>query len=781
MFEKSRDYISKLFKTAYHSILKNLRTFFPLFIAIFLIECILFTVFLSFQNNIAIRSEKIADEYAHHVVVSGLNEEEMLLLRNDERTVSRNDMCFDVVKTLKYDSNVYDPSYTVYIKILTGNKNYGIFGWFIDDSLEANYDAMLYRYRDVFETENSGPNEGPSIVLTPLYTEESRANQLKTGCVFSILFVSLASAAIFCSLYRVYLNDKKFAFGIYSTFGATRHELRTQAVAELLIATAFMLLPAYYVSSFVCLCFYHIGGSSFHFDLFALKNWILILLWTSIILYAAVLFSMRTFRKDEPTKLLSAEEGTNPVSSPKRSRDLLRGRFPFSYECLSVLRFRQHHLFLTLFSALLSVLFVLGSYFSAVHAESLAIKNRTDAHFTISVADASMLDSEFISLFKKVSGIKSIHTRPVSSSAEDYASFLQVNAENVSSKKDLLNDKEHASYYTGSACFYSGAFDVADYFSSTYKVSGAPELFSADAQNVLIGKTVENRDAFSFSVGDKITVAVAETDENGDVIYLDENAQKIANMTGESFWRAAYESFAFRYYTFQVVGIIEDYPSGVDGTPIVMHPEAYEKITHKTPVVNQIDIRMSENTTPSTLLEAEGALRALAARLGNCIVTSHESFFENRVVPMYCYPWLIRVVSVLFLLFLPLTWLYSQFLFFKKREKEFYILSAISAPLAKIRALYFSNLLTVLPIALLSFITSFLLSRFACFMFERYLPVVLDISDAVMSGTVLPFYYYLIGIAVTVLSSFASLWLPYARYKKRCMGEKAANELHSDN
>ena len=177
MLEKAHDYFSKLFKTAYHSILKSFRAFFPLFIAILLIESILFSVFLSFQNNISLRSEKIAKEYPHHIVVSGLNEEEMLLLRNDDRTVSLNDHCFDVTKTIKYESNAYDPTYTVYIKILTGNKNYGIYKWFIDDSLEANYEAMRYRYRDVFETKD-GPNERLSILVTPLYTQEADITSL---------------------------------------------------------------------------------------------------------------------------------------------------------------------------------------------------------------------------------------------------------------------------------------------------------------------------------------------------------------------------------------------------------------------------------------------------------------------------------------------------------------------------------------------------------------------------------------------------------------------------
>lgn len=778
MLEKAQDYFSKLFKTAYHSILKSFRAFLPLFIAILLIESILFSVLLSFQNNIFLRSEKIAKEYSHHIVVSGLNEEEMLLLRNDPRTVSLNDQCFDVTKTIKYESNAYDPTYTVYIKILTGNKNYGIYKWFIDDSLEANYEAMRYRYRDVFETKD-GPNERLSVLVTPLYTEEADANQLKLLCAFVMLIASVLSAMIFYSLYCVYLNDKKFALGIYAAFGATRRELRIQAMAELIIAALFTILPSYYIASLLCKLVYQTGNSSFHAPIISLKNWIFILLWVAVVLYFSLLLAMRTATKTEPMRLLSAEENTNPVSPAKRSFSLIGKHFPLSYELLSILRFRRHHLMLAFFSAFLSLLFVLGSYFSAVYTGSASIRERTSPHFTLRFSNVSMLTEEYTSIFKQLDAIETAYTHPDSASAEEYATFLMVSEGNVSYKSNLVHDKENGSYYTGNVCLYSGAFDIADYFSSVYTVSGEPSAFSSDPQSILIGNSIDNKDAFAFEVGDTVTLAVAQTDEKGEVIYLEESATKISNMTGRSFWKAAYENFAFHYYTFTVVGIIEDYPSGKDGTPIVMHPEAYENITGQPPVIDQMEIRLKESAPTKSFLETESALRGIAARLGNCTVNSEKSFFENAVTSMYCYGPLLRAISAIFLLFLPLTWLYSQALFFKKREKEFHILSAISAPIAKIRALYLCNLLIVIPIAIFSLFLSFSASQILRFLFERYLPSVLGISDAIINTVSLPLFPYLAGFAVTLPSCFISLLLPYFRYKKRYLNESTANEFQN--
>ena len=780
MLEKARDYLTSLFKTAYHSILKAFRLFLPLFIAIFLIESILFTIFLAFQNNIALRNDKIEREYTHHLTVSGLKESEMLLLRNDDRTLSRNDMCFDVIKTMKYESAAYDPTYTVYIKILTGNKNYGIWGLFIDDSLEANYDLMVARYADVFGTEEK-PNNHISIEYTPLHTKEADERQLNFLCGVSLLFASLLSAVVFCSLYRVYLEEKKFSFGIYTAFGATKHELRTQAMAELSIASAALLLPSYYIASLLCRFIYQNGSSSFSAPIFSLGAWLFILLLSGITLYLAVFFAMKGLTHGDPMKLLVAEGEANTVSSPRRSYDLLKGKFPFSFEWISMLRFRRHHIALTLFSALLSISFMLGFYFSAIYERNAAIGERTDPHFTLRFSNVSVLSEDYTTIFQGLDNVSSAYTLPNSSSAEEYASFLRVPDKNILSKNTLVRDEENALYYTGNVRLYSGAFDIADYFSSVYSVSGEPERFLSDPQNILIGKTVENKDAFSFNVGDTITLAVAETDEEGNVVYLNEEAEKLSNLTGRSFWKAAYESFAFRYYTFTVVGIIENYPSGVDGVPVVMHPEAYKSITGASPTVDQMTVRVDDDATTKEFIDVESALRGIASRLGNCTVTTERAFFENNTENLYCYAPLLRFVTAMFLLFLPISWLYSQSLFFKKREKEFYVLGAISAPLSRIRSIYLCNALILIPIALLSFVTSLIISGVVFFVVERYLPSVLSIGGAVVEIVSLPFYVYFIGIAVTIPSCLLSLLHPYFRYKKKYYSEKAATHFQADN
>jgi len=483
----------------------------------------------------------------------------------------------------------------------------------------------------------------------------------------------------------------------------------------------------------------------------------------------------------EPAKLLSTEEKVNPVIPAKHSRSLINRRFPLFYEGLSVIRFRRHHIALSLFSTLLSVLFLVGFYLSAIYTGNLSEQKRTEPHFTMQFSNVSMLGEDYVSIFKQLEKLESVYTLPTSSPAEDYAAFLRIFDNNIVDTNGLVRDKENALHYTGDFRIFSGSFDIADYFSSLYEVSGAPETLFENRQNILIGKTVQNSEAFSFEVGDTVTIAVAKTDEDGKVIYLDEDAKEISNLTGRSFWKAAYEKLELSYYSFTVVGIVENFPSAVDGIPIVMHPDAYESITGSAPVIDQMTFRVSQNGTVKDFLDVESALRGIAARLGHCVVTTENTFFEHQIQHNYCYEKLLRAVTVLFLFFLPLTWFYSQALFFKKREKEFYILNAISAPLSRIRSLYLSNILLLLPIALFSVLLTLAAFGILYFLFERYLPGVFGTSSIVASTTHLPAYAYFVGIALTAPSCILSLLFPYLAYKKKFYAEKNASSFRDDN
>jgi hypothetical protein len=489
---------------------------------------------------------------------------------------------------------------------------------------------------------------------------------------------------------------------------------------------------------------------------------------------------MRSVAKAEPMKLLLAEENANLVSSPDSSFSLLHLRFPLSYEGISLLRFRRHHISLAIVSALLSVLFVFGFYLSSFYQDSAEIRYQTDAHFTARFSNLDTVSEDHLTIFRNVNGVATAFSVPDSARAADYAALFTVSDKNVTKQNGLLEDAERDRYYTGDALFISGASDLSEYFTATYRTSGEPSRFSEDRYNVLVGATYQNKDTFSYAVGDTVTLAVAELDEEGKVVYLEEDATPISGLSGRYFWEAAYESFSFRYITLTVVGVIENFPSATDGVPIVMHPEVFEEITGKAPVVDQIDIRVARDASVASFIDTESSLRGIASRLGHCTLDTHDTFFENRMEPSYAYGGLIRTVICLFLVFIPLIWLYSQALFFRKREREFYVLQAISATDADIRRIHFSGALMMLPVGIASVSLSLLLFGALRLLFELFLPNVFGIASAVTHSVSIPPVIYLTGLLVAFFSCILSALFPYLSYKRRARSEATATSFYDE-
>ncbi len=779
MFEKLHDYLSKQIKTAYRTIIKSLRLFIPMILAILLIECLLFTVLLSFKSNIDMRHDAIHRGYDYHVVLSGLNSNELSALDYADDLSSAKDS-FDISRSVEYTSDTQDPSYTVYIKLLTGNKGYGIFKLFINDSLETNFNAMRLSCPAVFGTEEH-PNHDLSLAFSPLYTEGEHAKELRQLCAGAMVLIALICTVLFGFLFRAYMNDRKFIFGLYSAFGAHSRDLIASVMTEMILIALVLTLPSYYLSAIACKLLYAGAGAPYFFDFLSPSAWITVLLATLLILFIAVLLPLIKLSRTPPMQMLAAESDANSVVSPRMSFSLLNRSFPFGYEVASLWRFRRHYATMALASTILSVLFVLGSFFSVTYARNARLRNENDPHFTLRFSDTEMLNSSQLNSIKTVDHLDTAYSIPSTAHARDYAALLTVADKNVLSSNGLPHDGKKGLYYTGDVNFISGACDTDDRLASTYQTSGEIALFDGTPNGVILGKTYENRNAFDFEVGDTVTVAVAKLDEKGNVIYKDETAKPIESLlTGRFFWQAAYESFDYEYIELTVVGVIENYPSAIHGVPMVVHPDVYQSITGSAPIVDSVEIRVADDTTDAKFIKTEEALRALATDFGNCKVTTEEAFFENRMESRYSYTPLIRCVSATLLLFIPLLWIYAQMMFFQKREREFHVLSAIGAPPSAIRKIHFAGSVIMIPVALLSLTISMILCAALFFFVSVFLPNVLGIGNVITGAAMPPLYVYPIGILVTLFSCLLSSLLPYFVYRRRQRREHVANSFHNE-
>lgn len=773
MFEKLAEYWAKMIKKAFHTIGKSKKKFLPLFLSLLLIQCIIFTVFLSFDNNVRIHKETVREEYDYHLVLSGLSEAEMLLLKNDNRTGSRRDMCFDIVKIMKYDSAHFDPMYAVYVELVTGNKDYGIFAPFIDDSLEVNYETMRLRYPEVFASKHLAVTE------TPLFTEEDELSSIKTKRNMSLLLLSLASALVLASFYSIYTQNEKHIYGLYGAFGGTTRVICSHALTEMLLSAAILLLPSYYISALICKLVFSQNGVSFVFSVISLKLWLIGLLLIFLILLFAVTLPILAATRTEPLRLITSANNANLVSSPGRSLNLLKRKFPLGYETVSAWRFKKHHVSLAIPSALLCVLFVLGFYFSAIYQNNLNIRKKTDYDFSIHFENTTALSEKYIDIFEQAEGVERIHASYSTQRADMLASLLMIPEENVTTRGGLVQDGDRGLFYTGDALFFGSpnSANLADFINETYTVTGDVGALTESKNNIMIGSTYQNRDAFSFQVGDTVQIAIPNLDENGKVVYLEgkEPIEEIA--TSVSLWEQQYEKLSMHYETFTVVAIIEDFPSGAQGVPLILNSEMYEAVTGSAPVSDSLLVYAKEDISFDELTAAEGYLRQIATRLGNGTVYTYNTRFYDTVTSKFCFDSFLPLAGLVFLCFVPMHWFYSQALFFRRRENEFYVLSAISASPRHIRSLFLSGCLLQIPIGIFSTVLSLVASLLVYLFVERFLPNVLSIGSDVLSETTPPLWVFALCLGVTLFSSLLSALLPYLSWRKRFVTEKAAADF----
>ena len=225
MLERISTHLRENCKNAWRTVMGGWRQFFPFFVALFFIQILLFTATLGFDSNFKVEKAIAEEEYNYHLAIKGLNEGQALTLKNDPRTVFSNDYVYQVISISEHHAAGADSSYDVYIRFITGNKHYGIYGLFKKDTIQNCYSTFAYTYHDVYAPEGGTA----TLYFSPLYQLEALwwKNYGLMAAVLALL--SLLSAAILGRVYRIRLNHDRFTYGIYVTFGANGKRLRTTA------------------------------------------------------------------------------------------------------------------------------------------------------------------------------------------------------------------------------------------------------------------------------------------------------------------------------------------------------------------------------------------------------------------------------------------------------------------------------------------------------------------------------------------------------------------------
>jgi len=617
MFERIWEYLSRHIKIAFKSVFFNFKQYCCFFAAIFIIQLLFGMMAISATNNNTVAYEQIAAEYKYHYAIRNLTPGQYDYLveygKNDAGTTDRTRQTYYILteedgmppivrKNVKENKDEYD----VFIR----------FGKLDRDTGEMASPEKVKEYCQRFE--NNYVNKLASLeagYTTPNFTTERTLlleyeNRVAANtATFAVIAVILLALSIFLltSIYNIRMNQYKFTYGVYMTFGADFKMLFATAFWEMFVIMLATFIPAAVVSTLVVFLIYLPSGFTFAFDPVMI---LLLFIFSTIVVLVAVIMPMFVTSKRRPMSLIITEDNSNLVTSPRKSFNLLGKTFPGHYEMYSLWRFRKYNIQLLTSAIIFCALFICGLYLANIYTTDLNypraqfnLEINTDAtsasYDTVLSESISKINGDFRDEFKdelkKFDGdgeekfsetfnaITAVEPtgnatpkpedpdfmRSPTTEARYIQSFLLVKNSDIKplatgfiayNREDANTSyKGEGSYKVTNEVVYK-AVDANNYqdlfdFLSQYTIEGDIKKIlesTPDKQYVIVGDSISNISKFNFNVGD-VVVASTKTGQATDVD---------PNLSGINLLRAQIMCYAYDYTELEVCAVIKDIPSG---------------------------------------------------------------------------------------------------------------------------------------------------------------------------------------------------------------------------
>lgn len=828
MLERLWEYLSRHVKIALKSVFLNFKQYCCFFAAILIIQLLYGMMAISATNNNTVAYEQIAEEYEYHYVIRNLTQGQYNFLKEykdtDYGTTDEIRQAYVIVDEIeRYNTREQKNEYDVYIR----------FGKLDRDTGALADTETVKKYYDWFEMNyiSQLPSHEPSYEYTNFTTErtllleyENRvaANDASFWVITAVLVV--LSVFLLTSIYNIRMNQYKFTYGVYMTFGADFKMLFITAFWEMFVIMLVMFIPAVLISTLVVFLIYLPSGFTFSFD-----GWVILklFLFSTVVVLASVFMPMRVTSMRNPMSLIITEDNSNLVTSPRKSFNLLGKTFPGHYEMYSLWRFRKYNVQLLTTAIIFCALFICGLYLANIYTTDL---NYPRTQFTVEINtdntgaaydkalttaiqdinedfraefkeelqkfDNDKDEAKFSETFNAITGVEATGNATPTSEDLDFgqspttelkyqSSYLLVNKKDIKpfASGFFVYDKDDAySKYEGEGTYKVTNASVVkavdpnnreDFinFLSQYEIEGDINKIyeSTESKNyVIVGDSISNISKFKYEPGDTIAVG-SWTGE-----YV---AQVDSNLSGKNLLRRQIKSYKYNFTEFEICAVIKDIPSG--SVPVYMVNDVYEDVTGRSSETTKLnlytyDAKYGEENVfqmnDDHITFIENSLRQMIAddgqsKIGSMVVTDLNQLAENAIKEDEHYNELYIAISVLILCISPIIWFFSQTLYYFKREKEFNIIQSMGANGSDIRKIY---LIGGLSMAVLSLIVSIVLSYVASYiMFYAYNVVVPNFSGEYVRYTFyMPWYALVIAVVMSVACGFFSAYLPYKSYFK---------------
>ena len=727
----------------------NFKQYACFFVALFIIQTFYGLMSVSNANNNEVEYAHVQAEYDYHVVLRELNLDQLNLLVSKTDAVFKNDLIYKIVRieeNLNYMTN--RTRYNVYL-FFNGDKDVSNTR-FRKEFLGADESGKITQSGRLQSV--GGDKTQFSLNYTALFRfdDNKRAN-LVTFIVITLVLLAV-SIFLLTALYKIRVNQYKFTYGVYMTFGADFKKLFGTAFWELFVISIVTLIPAVLVSTLVVYFIYRPSGFAFHFSFL---SFLLVGVFNLIVVLASVWMPMRIMSIRQPMSLIITEDNSNYVTSPMRSINLLGKSFPTQYEYYSLWRFRKYSIQLLTTAIVFCALFIMGLYYADIYQTDLEYPR---PQFTIDLSRTDFAyDDEMSEELYALSGVREVKAADNNIEAIEIASHMITDRSNVRPFKNIVvyNSEQHPveNARVTNDLVYTGLTEEQLRILEKYEYSGDLNSLFTQPNTVIIGDAISNVPTYRFEVGDTIEVAV----KVGQIRAVD------TNLSGRNLLKSQIQYFRFEYHTFTVGAVLHNVPSS--GMPIYFTAGDYETITGKPLQTTAVEVYVDQDMTPDQISTLESEIRNWGRIYGEVrIVNTHRLSLDNIAADKH-YNELYICIAILILFISPLVWFFTQTLYYFKREKEFNILQAMGALVKDIRHIYLQGGIVMAVLSLIVAIVLSYIGSYALFyVFNVMVPYFAH--EPVRYAFYMPWYAIVTSIVMSVSCGFLSTYLPFRSYIK---------------
>lgn len=726
-------------KSSFKSVILNYKEFLGIYAAILIVQLLVGVWSLTAFTNYKANDSVFDENYTYDVLITGDNHSVTNLGNQIRFDMSQEGSCID---NLGYEG--------------------GKLGVIVKD---GEFDRFYDEYLKTLEFEGKIEYD-----LTPkyVYHTEIQSDLVSTAVLIGAL-VFILGILILSVMYSIRTNHYKFQYGIYMTFGADKRMLGSIALNELLAINTLTLIPSAVISYLLTLTVYAQTPVSIVISFWGI---ILYIALTYLIAFISACFSVGSLFIKPPVALITTADNSNFVSSPRRSFAIFAKKMPLHYELYSCWRFRKYIVKLVLGAVAFSVLFVAGIYGSnMMKTENLASKNEFSIIYNYSTQDEDLRERanreaayivEGLLKLENIDKIDLEQSTRMSTETSDHI-LIKNGVEKTGSSNTVPSSEEYDGYTRASnSCRYVCIDEILmKNYERRYKVE---YLDGVNAQNIaenknyiVVSNSIFGTECFDFKVGDKVVLANC-IDK---VVDPNQSSDPKKRLMGQI------DNSTFTYTEYTVAAVVHENDMSED-IIFGVNVADYERLLDTKHAYKQLDVYVDAGMDLADITAVREAVKnymeyyeAWGVEVVNGAVYS---IVDNNIN----LPGLLTVISVLTLLICPTVWIFSQVMFYRKREEEYKLLHAMGATLKEIGGIH---LVSALLIFIISFVVNFGLSRLVCFaiyrIFTKILPNIGVIGVSVAFADFVPVSTVLICAAVSALCGLLSAMIPYLIYCKK--------------